>query len=208
MARQRPSSQFLRRRPHRASPRPSHRYFHSLTSVLLPGGALFRKGTLAAAASLQRAGLCPIHPTTALGEHGEGLAKASLAARMPNPHRDPATGIPGREGCCQAGWRCTSKQLQTQRNEGREVQGEEPGKWLETKPRTMSQQLHPFPSSSPSGQEKEKVEGQAEGFLPLPCQAVPQPLSPCPALSRGSSSPPSRSLTPTPHPDLWPSVYI
>lgn len=72
------------------------------------------------------------------------------------------------------------------------MQGEEPGKWLETKPRTMSQQLHPFPSSSPSGQEKEKVEGQAEGFLPLPCQAVPQPL-PSPV--------PGQLLSPIPQPD-------
>lgn len=88
---------------------------------------------------------------------------------MPNPHQDPAIGIPGREGCCQTDCRCTSKQLQTQRNEEKKVQGKEPGKWLETKPRSMSQQSHPFPSSSKSGQEMEKVEGQVEDFLPLPC---------------------------------------
>lgn len=158
----------------RASPRPSHRYFHSLTSVLLPGGALCSKRNHNGSCISAKGWAVPHPSTTALAGHREELTNPSLAMRMPDLHRDPETGIPGREGCCQTDCRFTSEQLQTQRNGERKVQGKEPGKWLETKPRAMSQQSHPSPSSSPSGQEMEKVEGQVEGFLPLPCQAISQ----------------------------------
>lgn len=112
VGREHPSSQ-----PHQAGSVPSHRYFHGLTSALLPAGGLFSKTTVAAAVSLQRAGPCPIHPPAALGGRGEGLTKPSPAIKIPNLHSHPVTGILGGEGCCQIDRRCASKQLQAQRNE-------------------------------------------------------------------------------------------
>lgn len=198
VGREHPSSQPQRWGLRQAGSKSSHRYFHTLTSALLPAGGLFSKSN----GSVSAKGWAVPHPSQhSPGGCGEGLTKPSLGMKKPNLPRDSATVIPGAEGCCQT----AADALQSRRwHKGMNKRDESEEKsringWKQS--RELRQPAATSPPQPLTAQPGDRT-GRGTGFpallVPRGGSALPSqvrhPVPSChPRAQPGSSSPPPHS---------------
>ena len=96
--REHPSCQPQRQGPRRAGSRPSHRYFHSLTSVLLPAGGLFSKNNRSCSRVSAKGWAVP-HPSHLSPGRTQGRAdKAQYGDKDAKSPQGPSDRHPWRRG--------------------------------------------------------------------------------------------------------------